>query len=425
MGMGGVLRPIKFAKYFKEFDWQPIIITDTPRNYYAKDDFLMNELRDSDTRIYRTRLRGRKNILNDNKLKRLPNEGTRQIFRNLSQILHIPDSKKKWQKRAIMLASNILDNEDISIIYTTAPPFRDFNIGVELKKKYNIPLVVDYRDSWLDSPSRFFLTPMHRFANMKMEAEVLRVADVVLTINRRIKEKIIGQYPKIKQNDITIMPHCYDKEDFEQFNTQLPRTSKMRFTHAGSFFNNDTPKYFLEALSIVFRRKPELKKKIEACFIGSLTKENINRIKEFNLFDTIYAPGYVNHKESIKYMLASDVLWFMIGKGQGDELVTPAKLSEYIGAEKPIIACIPDGAAKLMLKNYNAVKICGPDKPEDIAQFIIEYYELFQKNNLPVPNQEMIEKYDIKNIAHQLVRSFEFLIDIAPQTTIKEHLKAG
>jgi len=425
MGSGSVLRPVKFAKYFKEFDWQPIIITDTPRYYYAKDDFLLNELKESDTRVYRTRFRGRRNILNDNKLKRLPNEGTRQIFRNLSQVFYMPDSKKKWQKRAIDLATNIIENENISIIYTTAPPFRDFNIGVELKKKYNIPLVIDYRDSWLNSPSRFFLTPFHRFRNMKMEAEALRVADVVLTINRRIKETIIEQYPKIKHNDITIIPHCYDKEDFEHFSTQLPRTNKMRFTHTGTFFNNDTPKYFLQALAIVFNKRPELKKKIEACFIGILSKENLNRIKELNLFESVYAPGYVNHKECIKYLLASDVLWFMIGKGQGDELVTPVKLTEYIGAEKPILACIPEGAAKLMLKNHNAVKICEPDNPEDIAQFIMEYYDLYAMNNLPHPNSEFVNRYDIKNITHQLVRSFEFLIDIIPQTVIKEQLKSG
>lgn len=425
MGAGSVLRPVKFAKYFKEFDWQPIIITDTPRNYYAKDDFLLNELKDTDTRIYRTRLRGRKNILNDNKRKRLPNEGIRQIFRNLSQVFHIPDSKKRWQKKVIKLASNILDNENVSIIYTTAPPFRDLNIGVELKKKYNIPLVVDYRDSWLFSPTRFFLTPMHKFANMKMEAEVLRVADVSLAINRRIKERLVELYPNVKHNDITIMPHCYDKDDFEQFNSQLPRTNRMRFTHTGSFYNNDTPKYFLEALEIVFNKRPDLRNKIEACFIGNLTKENINRIKEHNLTSSVYAPGYVNHKEAVKYMLASDVLWFMIGKGQGDELVTPIKLSEYIGAEKPLIACIPDGAAKLMLKHHNAVKICEPDQPGDIAQFIIEYYEMYQKNTLPVPNQELVKQYNVRNVTHQLVRSFEFLIDIAPHTTIKEHLKAG
>jgi hypothetical protein len=193
----------------------------------------------------------------------------------------------------------------------------------------------------------------------------------------------------------------------------------MRFTHTGQFFNNNSAEYFLEALALVFRRRPELKKKIEACFIGVLTKEQIHLINKLNLFDTIYSPGFINHKECIKYMLASDVLWFTVGKGDGDELVTPVKLSEYIGAKKPLLACIPDGAAKLMLRQHNAVKICEPDKPEEIAEMILEYYELYSKNEMPVPGEEFVKKFDIETLTYQLVRSLEFLIDISPQSVIK------
>jgi glycosyltransferase involved in cell wall biosynthesis len=419
MGKGSVIRPVKFAKYFPRFNWEPIIITDTPKNYFAKDDYLLNELNDEHVRIIRTHLRGRKNLLNDNKLKRLANEGTRRFFQSFSQVLHLPDSKKKWEKKAFKLASEIIETENISIIYTNAPPFRDFVIASELKKKYRIPVVADYAESWLFSPSRYYITPYHRFRNMKLEIELLRSADVILTVNRRIKEKIIETYPYIKHTDIDILHHGYDKEDFDKFNTQLPRTNKMRFTHTGQFFNNNSAEYFLEALALVFRRRPELKKKIEACFIGVLTKEQIHLINKLNLFDTIYSPGFINHKECIKYMLASDVLWFTVGKGDGDELVTPVKLSEYIGAKKPLLACIPDGAAKLMLRQHNAVKICEPDKPEEIAEMILEYYELYSKNEMPVPGEEFVKKFDIETLTYQLVRSLEFLIDISPQSVIK------
>jgi glycosyltransferase involved in cell wall biosynthesis len=417
LGKGCVLRPEKFAKYFPKFNWEPVIITDTPKNYFAKDDYLLNELNEQNIRIYRTRLRGKKNLLNDNKLKRLSREGTRRFYQNLSQVLHLPDSKKKWEKRALKLASEIIENENISIIYANAPPFRDFVIASELKKKYQIPVVADYAESWLYSPTRYFITPYHRFRNMKLEIELLRSADVILTVNRRIKEKIIETYPYIKHTDIDILHHGYDKQDFDNFNTQLPRTNKMRFTHTGQFFDNCSPEYFLEALAMVFKRRPELKKKIEACFIGVLNKEQIHLINKLNLFDTIYSPGFINHKECIKYMLASDVLWFTVGKG--DELVTSVKLSEYIGARKPILACIPDGAAKLMLRSHNAVKICEPDKPEEIAEMIMEYYELFSKNEMPVPNEEFAKKFDVETLTYQLVRSLEFLIDISPQSVIK------
>jgi hypothetical protein len=51
----------------------------------------------------------------------------------------------------------------------------------ELKEKYKIPLVIDYRNSWLNSSESFYLSPYHRFRNRKLEQEVLRVADEVIT----------------------------------------------------------------------------------------------------------------------------------------------------------------------------------------------------------------------------------------------------
>jgi len=189
----------------------------------------------------------------------------------------------------------------------------------------------------------------------------------------------------------------------------------MRFTYAGSFFNLSSPKYFLEALSIAFKKRPGMKGKVEACFIGLLSKEDHKLILKYNLIESVYYPGYVNHKETVKYLLASDVLWFTIGRGRGDELVTPVKLSEYIGARKPLLACIPDGVAKWNLRFHDAVKICEPDDPDAISDLIIEYYDLYSKNALPVPGEQTAVKYDIEKLTHELVRYFEFLIDIHPE----------
>lgn len=420
MGKGSALRPVKFMKYFPRFGWEAIAITHTPRTYYSRDEYLQTELDIDGVRIYRTPCRGKKNLLTDHKLKNLPNEGKRQLFCKLSKSFKIPDPQVKWKTQALKLASEIIEHEKIEIIFATAPPFTDLLVGYELKKKYGIPLVIDYRDSWLDSPDNFYPLRLYRFINMKKELEVLRTADEVITINRRIKELIIEKYHNVTHRDIDILPHCFDREELELAGSQLPRTNKMRFTHAGNFFGLMTPKYFLQGLAAAFKRRPELRSRLEACFIGLLSKENLKLIQHFGLADSVYAPGYVNHKECLKFLLSSDVLWFMIGKGRGDELVSTIKLSEYIGAKKPILACIPDGVAKGSLRFHDACKICEPDDTEAIADLIIEYYELFRKNAMPKVNEEILSSYDIEKQTHQLVRSFEFLLDIAPQVEFKE-----
>ena len=52
----------------------------------------------------------------------------------------------------------------------------------------------------------------------------------------------------------------------------LPEKPKMRFTNAGNFFDLVTPEYFFEGLKIALEKKPEIRGKIEACFIGGLIK---------------------------------------------------------------------------------------------------------------------------------------------------------
>lgn len=412
MGIAAVLRTVKFIKYFPRFDWHPVVVTNTPKTYYSKDEYLLGEVRESGAEVYHTK--GRKsNLLSGRKLKPLANEGRRMFFCRLRKALKFPDPQNKWRKKALKIASAIIETQKIDVIFATAPPFTDLIIAAELKKKYGIPLVVDYRDSWLNSPDNFYPTRFHRFINMKKEQEVLRITDETITINRRVKEYIIENYPNIKHKDINILPHGFDSEDFSSASTQLPRTNKMRFTHAGSFFNLASPKYFLEGLALVFKKRPDVSGKIEACFIGLLSKEDQKLVLKLNLIESVYAPGYINHKETIKYLLASDVLWLNIGKGRGDEVISTLKLSEYFGARKPILACIPEGVAKWSLKNHNAVKICEPDDPQAICDLIIEYFELFKINSLPAPDEKFIEKYSVEKLTYELVRYFEFLIDIS------------
>jgi glycosyltransferase involved in cell wall biosynthesis len=411
------LRAVKISKYLPEFGWQPVILTYTPKSYYAKDDFLLSEITSPGIKISRT-TGPRRNLLNENLIDRLPNEGKRRFFRNICKFMKIPDKEIKWKKKALKLASQIIETEKIDLIFATAPPFTSLLLGYELKQRYGIKLVIDYRSSWLHASTSFFPTPYHRFKNRKMEQEVLRVADEVITINRRIKEYLIQEYPNVRHDDILIVPHGFDQADFDAANVQLPRTSKMRFTYAGYFFDLCSPKKFLEALSVVFKKHAELKRKIEACFLGVLSKEILTLIQKLQLGEAVYNPGYVNHFECIKYLSASDVLWLGINNDDGADIVSTVKLSEYFGARKPILAYIPDGVAKQSLRHYEAVKICEPDNLQQIADLIIEYYDLFRTNRMPLPNDEIIKKYDIKMLANQLAREFEFLLDITTQATV-------
>ncbi len=411
MGMGGVQRTLKFAKYLLKHNWQPIVLTVNPKRYFAIDEYLLKEALDSGIIIERT---GKKKLDTEQIVTRVPKERFRKIKSKIAQFFFIPDSKIRWKKKALKKIESIWKKYDgFHIVYATAPPYTDFLIGQEVKRKYRIPLVVDYRDAWVDSKVlNFYPTPIHKSRNIKLERKLIKDANVIITTNRRVKELIISRYGNISYNDIKIFPHGYDSEDFENaMAKKLPLTNKMRVTYSGSFYTRD-PKFYFKAIKTFLTKHPELRDKVEFCFLGLFTREHLSTAKSFKILGNLNLPGYINHFECVKYILASDILFLLISRGENEDAAMPGKVGEYIGSRKNIIACIPEGVTKKILENYNAIKFVTEESHEKIADKIYEYYLLFEQNKMPAANEEMVRLYDRKELAMELAKEFNYLLDV-------------
>lgn len=413
MGMGGVQRTLKFAKYLINYNWQPVVLTTLPKSYFAIDEFLLEEAIRNGIIIERT---GNSELDLKKIVTRVPKERFRKIRSLISSFIFIPDSKILWKKKALKKIDELWKKYNgFQVVYATAPPYTDFLIGQAVKKKYSIPLAIDYRDAWVDSKVlNFYPTPFHKWRNIKLEREVLKDANLVITTNRRVKELIISRYEdvNISYNDIKIFPHGYDSEDFEYALTKkLPLINKMRVTYSGSFYTRN-PKFYFDAIKILFEKHPELRQKIEFCFIGVFSKDHLKYSKKLGILDQLNITGYINHHECIKYILASDVLFLLISRGENEDAAMPGKFGEYIGSRKNIIACIPEGVTKKLLEKYKAVKFVSEENPELIANAIYEYFLLWEQNKMPKPDEEMVKSYDRKLMTSELSKELNYLIDI-------------
>lgn len=410
MGMGGVQRTLKFAKYLKDYDWEPVVLTDSPKKYFAVDESLLKEAIDSGIKIERTG----EQISDVSKIIiKAPKENLRKLRSRVGQFFLIPDNKKFWHKKALKKVDELWKKYDgFNVIYATAPPYTDFLIGQDIKKKYKIPLVIDYRDAWVDSPVlNFFPTPFHKMSNMRLEKGVLKDANKIITTNRRVKELIISRYGNIDYNDVKIIPHGFDSEDFEKIkNNPLPEKNKMVITYSGSFYTRN-PKFYLEAINKFFIKYPELKDQVEFWFIGLMSKDNIALLKSFGIEEQVKVLGYLNHPECIRYIVASDVLFLVISRGENEDAAFPGKVGEYIGSRKNIIASIPEGVTKKILEKYNAVKFVD-ENSEDIMNAFYDYYKLYKSNSLPAANEEVAEQYDRKALTYELAKELNLLVDI-------------
>ncbi len=411
MGLSGVQRTLKFAKYLPEYGWQPVVLTSSPRSFYAYDESLLNEIDPEKIQIYRTSKSSaapKKEIINNYKISKFRSYTVQKIARAGLQTIYQPDSKIRWKKPALELARKIISEHNIDVIYATAPPFTDFLIAHQLSTEFNIPFVVDYRDVWIDNPFHFFATPFHKMYSEKLEKEILTYTKKAIVTNRNTKELLIKRYSFINHNDIVIIPHGYDEADFTEFRHITPDKSFFTITHSGLFQDNRTPKYFFKALSQFIKENPESANKIKANFIGLMRPEHNKYIVKYNLSKNVEQCGYVSHRETIEKIMHSDVLWLMLN----DTVRSPGKLYEYFGAKKPILACLPEGNMKKLALDTKAAICTSPKDVNAIKEAISKFYNLWKNGMLPIPDPNYTESFERYKLTANLSKELAAAIDI-------------
>lgn len=413
MGLSGVQRTLKFVKYLKNYNWEPTVLTTSEVGYFAHDQSLKKELDETGVRVIRIGSREPNSLLAGFGTLKLPREFIRKILNRLSQIFFIPDNKIAWARSAYEKCLHLLESEQFDAIFISGPPFSLFDVFSHIKKKYNIPLMLDYRDLWVDNQFSFYITPFHKISHKKKEYKALKASDKVIVTNRRIKEKLINDYKFLSFDDIFIIPHGYDPQDFEKVNIIAKPNDKMLITYAGIFYEFITPKYFLKAFKKLLVEYPAVGENIRLAFVGLLRKENQNLIRKLKIQPYIIEYGYLNHMQTIQKLLMSDILWMMVGNGKNAATVSSGKLYEYFGTRKPVIACVPDGALKLSAHEYKASFIVEPDNIEQIKNKILEVYNLYNVGRLPEADENYVENFRRDYLTEQLAKQFNNILKVS------------
>ena len=412
MGLSGVQRTLKFVKYLKNNNWEPTVITTGKVAYFAHDESLQKELDETGVRVIRVEGAEPNSLLSKHGTIKLPSEFIRKTFNRLNQTFFIPDNKISWAKKAFKKAIEILSVEHFDCVFISGPPFSVFDIFSDIKKNQNIPLVLDYRDLWVDNQFSFYLTPFHKSLHKRKEYKALKAADKVIVTNRRIKEKLINDYKFLTFDEVYIISHGYDPEDFTKVEQLEKPNDKMLITYAGLFYEYITPKYFLQAFKKLLIENPSIAENIRLSFIGLLGKKNQKLIRDLKLESYVTEYGYLNHLETIQKLMISDILWFMVGNGKSAETISSGKLYEYFGTRKPIISCLPDGALKMAAGDYKASFITEPDNIEQIKNTILEVYKLFKEGKLPIPDEKFVESFRRDLLTEQLAKQMNNVLKV-------------
>lgn len=399
MGGAGVQRTTKFVKYLREFNFEPIVITKEHRGGLS-DKSLLQDI-PNDIKIYRLKAY---DFINRRGILKLPMKfiGTRILS---------PDSEFFWYYFNRDKVLDIIKKEKIQLIYTTSFPYSSHLMGLYLRKKLiNIRWIADFRDEWTNNPyhrDSFFKRLKFR-AEKRKEVEVTSNCDYFITNTPLMLEGFLKDNKDLYKNS-TFIPNGYDEEDFLDILDKRDGEDKFVITYTGSLYGRRNLDEFLDGLKLAVDKKQVRKNRLEIRIVGNIYDKVIEAYsKAYNLEGVIKSYGYLPHKESIQMLFNSDIILLVIGKGKGSRNFYTGKIFEYIRANRPILAIVPeDGVAADVIRGTRTGLVVDPENIVGIKNALANYYKSWLENGIE-HNKDIteIKKYSRKAQTKKLAEIF-------------------
>jgi len=377
MGSAGVQRSLKFTKYLPNFDVHPVVLAAYEPGYIS-DASLMADLPMSlriervESRPLLARLRRGVGVL-----RRMPvptsesaamsveggNQFTRDLILKIYASSQFPDDKIGWAKRAFARACDLVHEENIDMIFSTAPPYSAHWLAARVSAKTKRPWVADCRDLWVDNPG-YMAASWRAGLDRYAERRIFRSAAGVVTVTPTWADMFSRKLGR--DACIAMIPNGYDEDDFSSPISLKSRDGNWRIAHVGSFYGHQSPLPFLSDIDKLLDRNSDIGQKLSIYFAGAIGSRFDS---ELALFEdrhpgVLQCTGYLPHRQAIEKMCQADALLLVVGGGNTGLGVLPGKIFEYLRSMTPVIFYGPGAgdAAEILRQHTKCLIIDDKDK---------------------------------------------------------------
>jgi glycosyltransferase involved in cell wall biosynthesis len=426
-GGAGVQRSLKFVKYLRRQGWEPTVLTTGySRRSAAYDESLAAEVPEGTEVV---------SVPSDEDFfVRLSRAG---LGRAAGFVLR-PDTAVTWVRRALAVARRLHVERPFDAVYTSVQPWSIGLLGMDMKRRFGLPWVVDFRDPWSRSMHLVWPTKIHWLLDRRLERQYLEAADVCVVVTPTMADGLREDHPGVDASKIRVIQNGYDVEDADaapeaedgkftvvftgkfQYDWSADgggRGLRERLRLAGTYERRDvmldthSPIYFLKGLEDFLRRRPQRRPRVRAVFAGLVGRGNEALVGELGLSDVVECPGYLPHTKSVALARSADALLLpMFTTKDGEERVPYAsgKVYEYIAARRPILALAQAGDARDVALGSGLGLAAPPRDVDAISRAIEELYDAWEAcSRRFAPNEEFIGRFTREALTAQLAEALD------------------
>jgi hypothetical protein len=414
-GGAGVQRWLKFAKYFRNYGWEPVIYTAENPEAPALDLSLEKDVPAGIEVIrrpiwepysfYRKFVGLKKHekisagFLSESKKPGF----THKVAVWLRGNLFIPDARRFWIKPSINYLTNYLRNNPVDAIVSTGPPHTTHLIALGIKKQLGIPWLADFRDPWtkIDFYDQLMLTPIADKQHQMLEQKVLKAADRIVTVSWNWAK----DFEALGAPHTEVITNGFDPEDFPEVNDRKHDTFLL--THIGSLNKDRNPEFLWKILGEKIKGDEIFRDKLSIRFIGKT---------DFSVFESLELHGlasfsekidYVPHDEALRLSADSAVLLLLINDTPNSLGIIPGKIFEYLATRRPILCIGPqEGDSARIVKQTNSGQVVNFG---DETALILEINKLFNSysGNKLLQNNTAIDQFSRKVLTGYIARQLD------------------
>lgn len=270
------------------------------------------------------------------------------LRRNLYAAMWLPDDRHGWFLPAVLAGLRIAAVQRPSVVYSSGPPWTCHLAGAVVSLLTRLPFVADFRDPWVGSAFKpdFVRTRWSDRSEEAMERWVVQRAKLVICNTKGLLKEMLGRYSDVGPDRFAVITNGFDPEEVLAAKGWVSEAPIHRgsgptvIAYAGTLYGSRDPRPLLEAAACLRREgaPPFRIRFIGNCemAVGVPLAELVGKL---GLSDVVDVVGPLKREECLRQLVRADVL-LLLAMGQPNQV--PAKLYEYIGLGKPVLALAED-----------------------------------------------------------------------------------
>tara|TARA_B100002003_G_scaffold182052_2_gene170266 strand:- start:6168 stop:7565 length:1398 start_codon:yes stop_codon:yes gene_type:complete len=324
---------------------------------------------------------------------------------------YFPDQAGPWIIPAAILGSKIVRKHKIDAIFATGSPWSGLITGYLISKLTSRPLIVDFRDPWMNNPFHQSKGRLLDNWSARLERCVVRHASAVSLNTDPLRTEFIARYPDEPEHKFFVMPNGFDAHEFRNVVAD-PRPTDHRsllLCHAGFLYGVRDPSVLLESIRAANRQLADLGRRVVFLQIGDVNLGYDLKRRYADLLEDgslILEPARP-YKECLKALASADIV---VNVQPGTRTQIPSKLYDYLAINKPIINITsPDGALGTLVIDKKLGDLVSFEEKEQLTE-LLKAYALDEKLG-SFSGYENRDEFEISHITQTLTQRLHECVD--------------